>query len=227
MVNSMKSWFKIYLFYGMIFFSLGLVSIFLCKIDLLSDASLKIKKYVDTFRAYTDFEKDFPGQEVPVFNQYKSDKNIHVFLESRQLETNPYILEYVRENLKLSFEKVIVHPIPNSGTVFTSVINMKKSLNTDNLVGLEINNGKPSPTFRDIRYVTILFLAPEIYEKEIGFELGYALQGVNQIIFRRINSASETIYKISWESNQKEEEFRQTIVDVFKVVCDFMNGDSI
>ena len=213
----------------MIFFSLGLASILLNKADLLTNTSAKLNQYIDTFRSYANLEKDLPSKDIPVFGVTPLESTANLIIGTTQFEKNSYIIRQVREGLEQRYEKVVFQSVADPGRVFPNILETVKKNNTENIFGLAIGQKEQSSISvdSDVMNVTLFFLLPESFEKEMTTELRRIMNVHKVIRMSRINTGIAPVYRISWDSQPKEADLALTIIGLLDMINSFKKGNSI
>lgn len=205
-----KGWGKIYLAYGMIFFSLGLTAR-LSQPDFWDRLRVKSAQYWRDIRVYADLPIP-SGLEFPVFQELWTIDRIYLFYPDQWVEQQQ---ELWRE-IQLLFgeysysQGLILYPL--SGNDMVQRLLTVDAPSSAILIGLQVKPAIPSGIQAELN-----FNLPETRVEETLGRLGQL--ALNQVQARKFRQKSQVIYQLRWLSEDARvvADFRQVLAHLLRL----------
>lgn len=229
-----KGLLKIYLFYGAIFFSLGLSAFLLNREDLMGNASHKLKNSFRELAIATEFDwiESHPREEaeIPVFKDESSSPRVEfIFVDTfnHQEKKVENAFEKIKPNLNRYFRDLFIYSVDSQGAVVPDLAAyvLKKTRSSNQwLIALEttdvddlLSTGNSNKVL-----VTLFFSSPEFNEENLEAEIGVVVTQFNHIRFVKIQTGAQPVYRLTWEC--KPDEMVESLNHIFEVLSQYQNG---
>ncbi len=223
MVKSLKGWLKIYLFYGVVFFLLGLFgSLASDQVRLQAWSNRQKEKLVGVWSQIVQSGNDEPI--VPAFTNHSGKVILQVYEPDNQQTVTPFksLIQELQRQLKTHFQQVLIMPVENFNTNswesnssdFPILIGFKKTHEISQK-GVIIRNrfffGMPEPDSA--------LLAGKLTEV-----LAHRL---TSFYLRKGTDVQNTIYELEWDEKNSDDDRNHQESETFSAFMQIMNQDII
>lgn len=185
MQNSTKNWLKIYLFYGAIFFSFGVLS-WIGHANIIGDFTRKINSFLSTAQLYSDLPHA-NETEIPVFKSPVPD--VVLFYPAGLEEKEHDTIDKVKRLLDGYCEQTEHKPVPSPQSLTDAIMN---DISGDMLFGMNI----AQHSILNRQKVDLYFNLPKDDESRLLKQI--ESMGLHSPRVQRITRKQAVIYHIQW-----------------------------